>query len=42
VKPDQLAVWGYALVWFLITDRVKLAACRIIAPQRGVLARDGR
>jgi H+-transporting ATPase len=27
-----LSVWGYALVWFLINDRVKLAAYRLIAP----------
>ncbi|MGD0640772.1 MAG: plasma-membrane proton-efflux P-type ATPase [Roseiarcus sp.] len=27
-----LFVWGYALVWFLVTDRVKLAAYRIFDP----------
>ena len=27
-----LAVWGYAIIWFLITDRVKLAAYRILDP----------
>ena len=27
-----LLVWGYAIVWFLITDRVKLAAYRILDP----------
>ncbi len=27
-----LAVWGYALVWFLITDRVKLLAYRVFDP----------
>jgi H+-transporting ATPase len=27
-----LAVWGYALIWFLLTDRVKLAAYRILDP----------
>jgi H+-transporting ATPase len=27
-----LAVWGYALVWFLVNDRVKLAAYRIFDP----------
>jgi H+-transporting ATPase len=27
--PWALAVWGYALVWFLVNDRVKLAAYRI-------------
>jgi H+-transporting ATPase len=25
-------VWGYAIIWFLITDRVKLAAYRILDP----------
>ncbi|MGD1149079.1 MAG: plasma-membrane proton-efflux P-type ATPase [Thermoanaerobaculaceae bacterium] len=34
-----LAVWGYALVWFLINDRVKLAAYRIIDPHRSLLAK---
>lgn len=24
-----LAVWGYALAWFLVNDRIKLAAYRI-------------
>jgi H+-transporting ATPase len=32
-----LLIWGYALVWFLINDRVKLAAYRIIDPERPVL-----
>jgi len=27
-----LLVWGYALVWFLVTDRVKLLAYRIFDP----------
>ncbi len=27
-----LAVWGYALTWFLINDRIKLAAYRIFDP----------
>jgi hypothetical protein len=27
-------VWGYALVWFLVTDRVKLLAYRILDPAR--------
>jgi H+-transporting ATPase len=27
-----LVVWGYALAWFLLTDRVKLAAYRILDP----------
>jgi H+-transporting ATPase len=28
-----LFVWGYALVWFLFNDRVKLAACKIFDHQ---------
>jgi H+-transporting ATPase len=27
-------VWGYALVWFLVTDRIKLVAYRILDPTR--------
>ena len=27
-----LVVWGYAIAWFLLTDRVKLAAYRILDP----------
>jgi H+-transporting ATPase len=27
-------VWGYAIIWFLLTDRVKLAAYRILDPVR--------
>ena len=27
-----LVVWGYALIWFLLTDRVKLAAYRVLDP----------
>jgi H+-transporting ATPase len=27
-----LAVWGYALVWFFVNDRIKLAAYRIFDP----------
>lgn len=30
-----LAVWGYALLWFLISDRVKLLAYRILDPAAG-------
>ena len=33
-----LVIWGYALAWFLVNDRVKLAAYRIIDPQRSLLA----
>ena len=29
-----LFVWGYALAWFLVTDRVKLVAYRIIDPAK--------
>jgi H+-transporting ATPase len=28
-------VWGYALVWFLLNDRVKLLAYRILDPVKG-------
>jgi H+-transporting ATPase len=27
-----LFVWGYALLWFLVTDRVKLLAYRVLDP----------
>ena len=33
-----LAVWGYALAWFLVNDRVKLAAYRILDPKPSALA----
>jgi len=32
-----LVIWGYALAWFLVNDRVKLAAYRIIDPQGSFL-----
>lgn len=32
-------IWGYALVWFFVNDRIKLAAYRIFDPQASVLAR---
>jgi H+-transporting ATPase len=32
-----LVIWGYALAWFLVNDRVKLAAYRIIEPGRAFL-----
>jgi H+-transporting ATPase len=36
-------VWVYALAWFVVNDRVKLAAYRILDPQRpAVLARARR
>ena len=31
-----LAVWGYALAWFLVNDRIKLAAYRIFNIGNGV------
>jgi H+-transporting ATPase len=31
-----LLVWGYALVWFLVTDRIKLLAYRLLDPQTPV------
>jgi H+-transporting ATPase len=35
-----LLTWGYALVWFLVSDRVKLAACRMFdARQPGLLTK---
>jgi H+-transporting ATPase len=33
-----LAVWGYALAWFLVNDRVKLAAYRIIDARQPLLS----
>jgi H+-transporting ATPase len=32
-----LAVWGYALAWFLLNDRIKLAAYRVFSSKHGVL-----
>jgi H+-transporting ATPase len=32
-----LMVWAYALAWFLVNDRVKLAAYRLLDPQRPVV-----
>ena len=35
-----LFVWGYALAWFLVNDRIKLAAYRVFDPQeRGLLGK---
>ena len=31
-------VWGYALLWFLINDRIKLLAYRILDPVKPTLA----
>jgi H+-transporting ATPase len=33
-----LLIWGYALAWFLVNDRVKLAGYRILDPNQSVLA----
>ena len=30
-------VWGYALAWFLVNDRVKLLAYRIFDPTKAPL-----
>jgi hypothetical protein len=30
-------VWGYALLWFLVNDRVKVAAYRIFDPTKAPL-----
>jgi H+-transporting ATPase len=27
-----LFVWSYALLWFLVNDRMKLLACRVFNP----------
>jgi H+-transporting ATPase len=35
-----LLVWGYALAWFLVNDRVKLAAYRLLDPSRSGLFGD--
>jgi H+-transporting ATPase len=37
-----LAVWGYALAWFLINDRVKLGMYRILDAHPSLLARKRR
>jgi H+-transporting ATPase len=31
-------VWGYALAWFVLNDRVKLVAYRVLDPQQTILA----
>jgi H+-transporting ATPase len=28
------AVWGYALIWFLVSDRIKLLAYRVLDPEK--------
>jgi H+-transporting ATPase len=38
-----IAIWGYALAWFLVNDRVKLAAYRVLVhPQSAFLGRGSR
>ena len=34
-----LFVWGYALAWFLVNDRVKLLAYRVFDPRQPLLAK---
>jgi H+-transporting ATPase len=35
-----LVVWGYALAWFVVNDRIKLAAYKVFGRQgEGLLAR---
>jgi H+-transporting ATPase len=36
-----LFVWGYALMWFLVNDRVKLLAYRILDPAKAKTPPDG-
>ena len=36
-----LVVWGYALAWLFVNDRVKLAAFRILDPTHPWLSADG-
>ena len=31
-RGQAMFVWGYALLWFLVTDRIKLLAYRILEP----------
>jgi len=35
-RPGPIG-WGYALAWFFVNDRIKLAAYRIFDPQQLVL-----
>jgi len=35
---SALLVWGYALIWFLINDRVKLAAYSVFGPRPSTVA----
>jgi len=37
-----LAVWGYALAWFLINDQVKLAGYSILEPRGSLLQKSAR
>jgi H+-transporting ATPase len=37
-----LFIWGYALAWFVVNDRIKLVAYRVFDPQgKGLLGRTG-
>ncbi|MBI4493010.1 MAG: hypothetical protein HY690_09475 [Chloroflexi bacterium] len=36
-----LLVWGYALAWFLVNDRVKLLAYRVFSPRAARSLRRG-
>ncbi len=33
-----LVIWGYALAWFFVNDRVKLGTYRILDPAQPVLS----
>jgi H+-transporting ATPase len=33
-------VWGYALIWFLLSDRVKLRAYRLLDPGKSTTSAD--
>jgi H+-transporting ATPase len=35
-------VWGYALLWFLVNDRIKLLAYRIFDPVKAVINKDSK
>jgi hypothetical protein len=35
-----LFVWGYALAWFIVNDRVKLLAYRILDPVKTKISSD--
>jgi H+-transporting ATPase len=37
-----LVIWGYAIVWLIVNDRIKLAAYRILDPHQSLLGRSLR